>query len=750
VQKVKVNPNAKTHFYDIENLSFTYAYSDIQQTNVLTEQYLQKNYRTGLAYNYTNDAKPIEPFKKITFLSSPYLKWLQEFNFSLTPRSVTVRGDLDRTFTKTQLRSADLTTFGILPMYEKSFLFNRLYDVKWNLTRSLILDYSATANSVIDEPTGEINQDELRPGFTKRDSVIANLKRLGRMKNFSQRITATYQLPLEKFPLTDFLNANVRYSAGYNWQAASLAAYDLREERNFFGNTIQNNRQREVQGRIDLTRLYNKVKFLKDINTPAPNRPNTPPQQKQQAAQDTVRRPPDLKALKSVVRMLMTARTINVQYGIEESTILPGFLGNPRFFGLDSTFTNPGYPFILGSQDPSVRFALAENGLLTRSPDLNYQFSQNFTENLNIRTALEPFRDFKIQLDAKRLKTVDYNEFFRMDSLMSGYESQNPVLAGNYSISILSLKTAFIRDDSLNESPVFDNFVLYRQIINKRLSAMNQAEGEYREKSQDVVIPAFIAAYTGKDPNKIKLTQFPSIPLPNWRIDYAGLSRLELFKNIFSSVNLTHSYTSTYSVRNYTSSLEYGTDVVNVNKGKINEQLPTMRSDSGSYVPVYIIDQVMISERFAPLVGINVRTQNKITARIEYNQERNLLLQLSNIQVTEIRNKDIVVGVGFTRNNTRLPFKVNGKNTVLKNDLNFRCDFTLRNAKTIQRSIEEGSSITAGNLGIQFKPAITYTVNQRLNLQMYFDRNINKPEISTSFRRSNTNFGIQLRYSLSQ
>jgi cell surface protein SprA len=137
VQKVKVNPNAKSHFYDIENLSFTYAYSDIQQTNILTEQYLQKNYRTGLAYNYTNDAKPIEPFKKLTFLSSPYLKWLQEFNFSLTPRSVTVRGDLDRTFTKTQLRSADLTTFGILPMYEKSFLFNRLYDVSGILPAAL-------------------------------------------------------------------------------------------------------------------------------------------------------------------------------------------------------------------------------------------------------------------------------------------------------------------------------------------------------------------------------------------------------------------------------------------------------------------------------------------------------------------------------------------------------------------------------------------------------------------------------------
>jgi cell surface protein SprA len=279
---------------------------------------------------------------------------------------------------------------------------------------------------------------------------------------------------------------------------------------------------------------------------------------------------------------------------------------------------------------------------------------------------------------------------------------------------------------------------------------MNLAEGEYSEKSQDVVIPAFIAAYTGKDPAQIKMSQFPSIPLPNWRVDYAGLSRLELLKNIFSSVNLTHSYTSNYSVRNYTSSLEYGADVINVNKGKINQQLPSLKSDSGTYIPVYVIDQVAITERFAPLIGINVRTQSKITARVEYNQERNVLLQLSNIQVTEIQNKDIVVGFGFTRNNTRLPFKTNGKNTVLKNDLNFRCDFTLRNAKTIQRSIEEGSSMTAGNLGIQFKPAITYTVNQRLNLQMYFDRNINDPRISTSFKRSNTSFGVQLRYSLSQ
>jgi cell surface protein SprA len=145
-----------------------------------------------------------------------------------------------------------------------------------------------------------------------------------------------------------------------------------------------------------------------------------------------------------------------------------------------------------------------------------------------------------------------------------------------------------------------------------------------------------------------------------------------------------------------------------------------------------------------------VRTQSKITARIEYNQERNLLLNLSNVQVTEISNRDYVIGIGFTKNNVRVPFKVQGKNVVLKNDLNFRCDFTLRDSKTVQRTLDENSTVTAGNLGIQLKPAINYAVNQRLNLQMYFERNINEPRISSSFRRADTNFGVQLRYSLSQ
>jgi cell surface protein SprA len=228
IQKVRQNPDAKPHLWDIENWSLSYAYSDIVTTNVTTAQYLQKNQRGGLAYAFTTQPKFIEPFKNLKFLDNPWTKWLQEFNFALTPSSVGVRGDLDRSFTRTQYRNSDLTTRGIAPLYEKFFTFNRLYDLRWNLARNLSLDYTATANAVIDEPRGDIDDSEINPltdslllgsGYTKRDSVLANIKRLGRMKQFQQRAALTYRLPFDKFVLTDWLNADVRYGAGYQWTA---------------------------------------------------------------------------------------------------------------------------------------------------------------------------------------------------------------------------------------------------------------------------------------------------------------------------------------------------------------------------------------------------------------------------------------------------------------------------------------------------------------------------------------------------
>ena len=185
----------KSHFWDIENFAFTYAFNDAKRTNILTQEYLQQQHKGGIAYTFSSQAKPFEPFRNVASFEAPYLRWLKDFNITLLPTLVSIRSDMDRSFIKTQLRSSDLTTNGIVPQFEKYFLFNRYYDLTWNLTRSLVLTYHAQANAIIDEPAGDINTQ------AKRDSIISSIKHLGRMKNFVQDIRATYRLPLDKIPL---------------------------------------------------------------------------------------------------------------------------------------------------------------------------------------------------------------------------------------------------------------------------------------------------------------------------------------------------------------------------------------------------------------------------------------------------------------------------------------------------------------------------------------------------------------------
>ncbi len=761
VQKVRLNPDAKVHFWDIENLSLSYAYSDEVRTNVTTDQYLRKSYRGSVAYAYSLQPKYFEPLKNIKVLGSPWFKWLQEFNFALTPSSVGVRGELDRSFSRTQFRNSDLTTRGITPLYEKFFTFNRMYDLRWNLARNLTLDYTASANAVIDEPRGDIDDTEIIPGtdtllagmgYTRRDSLMANLRRLGRMKHFQQRAALTYRLPLDKFPLTDWVNADIRYATGFMWTAAPLGVADTLGYS--FGNIAQNNRERAVNGQISLTKLYNKVKFLKEINETKPpagrtdsvrrNAPGPP----RVAAQDTVKRPPEFKVLKGVLRALMTARNINFTYQADETTLLPGLLARPRYLGVDES-ASPGLPFaLLGSQDGNIRRSLAEQGQYSLSPSLNNPFVQTWTEAITARTDLEPFRDFKVQLNVKRNHSQYFTELYRQDSTLSGFVSQSPNVSGDYDITFISIKTAFQGLGS-GSSRVFEQFEANRELILNRLQTLNGGGGEYDLNSQDILIPAFMAAYGGKDVNKVGLSPFPKIPLPNWVVNYAGLSRLEAFRKIFSSFSLQHSYSSRYTVRNFISSLEYGEGQVALNP-RLNYPLPTIANDSGRYVPVYVMSQVLISERFAPLIGVEARTLSRITARLQFNTERIVALNLSNRQVQELNSRDITASVGLTRNNVRVPFKVQGRDVILKNDLQVRCDVTVRDTRTVQRKLDGTNDTTAGGLNFQFKPTINYVVNQRLNLQGYFERTVNQPHITSSYLRSNTSFGVNLRYSLSQ
>jgi cell surface protein SprA len=757
VRKVKTKPDAPVHIWDIENFSFSYAYSEAERSNFTIKESIQKQYRGSAAYTFTPKATGIEPFKNSQGLTSPWLKVIKDFNVSFLPSSLGVRFDLDRSFGKNIYRNDG---FESEPNYLKYFTFNRQYNLRWNIAKSLSFEYSALANAIIDEPDGE--------GDSVNTVIKENLKKFGRMKNYDQRMTLNYALPLDKFPITDWLSADYRYQVSYNWRAGPRNQPDdlkipgeLPDSLDF-KNTIQNSRDQNLTGRADLVKLYNKIEFLKKLNTPprptATTRPGTNqrvPAPQQQA--DTVREIPGI--VKGFFRLLMSVRSINGTYTLAEGTVLPGFTPNPKLLGMDDGWNSPGWPFILGSQDPNIRRDAAANGWLTTNKSLTMPFSQIRNESINLRANVEPTADLKVQFDVKKEITDTYQEMFRYvgdDPLFPerdpyGFASLNPSRGGSYRISFLSIKTAFDKSNDEIESNIFRDFEENLPIIQNRFRVVNN-NAEYDTTSQDVVIPAFLAAYSGQDASTISLSPFPKTPMPNWRVDYTGLNKLGNLRDVFQSITISHGYQSQFSVMNYSNSLEF-TDTRALEIDRPIEDYN--RRYFGSTVddkllPVYVISQVLISEQFTPLIGINVRTKSRITANFQYKTKRDLSLNISNAQITELSSKDLSFEFGFTKNNMRLPFKSEGRLIVLKNDLTFRMNLTMSDTRTIQRKVDELNVVTNGNINFQLRPNISYVVNQKLNLQLYYEQTVNEPQVSNAYRRSTTRFGLQVRFSLAQ
>jgi cell surface protein SprA len=749
VRRVKTSKEAVPHIWDIENFAFTYAYSDASQTNFSLQENTKKNIKGGAVWQYNSTFKGFEPFSKSEKLKSSSLQLIKDLNFNPVPTNITVRAELDRSFSKIIYRNSIEDVQTGIPNFQKYFIFNRYYNARWALTKGLSFEYGARVNAIIDEPDGDIDTEE------DKQILKNNLKNFGRMKNFEQTGTFNYTVPLDKIPLTNWIGAEYRYNLGYSWRAGPLPKGEIASEELQLGNIIQNTRDQTLNGRLDMVKLYNKWGFLKDINTP--KRPLTPLEKAKQAKArpDTVPKPPELKAVKGFMRLLMSVRNINGTYSVTEGTILPGYTPSPYLFGMDRTWSDPGWGFILGSQDPTIRYRMAERGKLTTSTKLTTAFSQSRQQDITARANVEPTTDLKISLDVKKNVMSGYQEIYRFDmtpsdsNFVRDYESLSPSRTGAYRISMVTIGTSFKNNTSVN-SEVFQQFEENVLILRDRFNSSGQL-ANYESQSQDVLIPAFIAAYTNTSAELVPLTPFPQIPLPNWRLDYNGLSKLGNLKDIFQAVTLSHAYSSTYSVTNFTNSLEYGNVGLDVPLNNYNsgDDFATVSRD-GQIVPVYVISQVMMSETFAPLIGINVRTKNKMTARFEYKTKRDLSMNISNAQITELNNRDWSFELGYTKNNMRLPFRDQGRVITLKNDITFKVNMSVTNSLTIQRKINDANSITNGNLNLQIRPNVSYVINQKLNVQVYFDRNVNQPHVSNSFPRTTTRFGAKLMYNLAQ
>lgn len=730
VRKTQVNPDAKNRVYGIENFSFTYAYSDELSSNHFTQSRFRKNVAGAVSYNYSPIAVSWEPFSGGEAFSSPYLQLIKDLNFSPLPSSFSVSAALNRTYSRTQFYNDDLGTPGIDPIagidpnYERLFTFNRLYSLRWNFFKSLSFDYTANVRAVIDEPDGVIVDDI--DTKDERQYIWNQIFNLGRMKTFDQSMNLTYKTPLDKLPFTDWLGADLKYTTGYNWNAAALGQAQT------FGNLISNRRDRGVTGKIDMVKLYDKVTFLNKAN-----------------ASTSEERTGFQKGLLSV----MMLRSINVNYNIRETTSLTGFRPQAFLLGMDSSFNAPGWDFILGSQDPHIRFRAATNGWLTQSPILTAPFQQSKGTDLSIRGTLQPFEDLSIQVDFNKSNQNGFQEIFRYDTTAMVHRSFTPSRSGMYSISFLSIGTAFEKRHDDNFSDAFSQFEQNLDIIRDRLNRSNPLavnDVSYGDFSQDVLIPAFLSAYSGRDANTYKLNPFPRIPLPNWRADYTGLMKIPAIENLFSSLTISHGYRSIYTVGNFANNLLYSDDLT-LDFNVLNyPQATEIDTISNTLIPSYIINQVVISEQFVPLIGVNFRTKSNISTRLEFKKERNLSLNMANAQVTETSNSDVTLDFGYSKTGFKIPWRFSGRTRTLPNNLTFRTAFTIRDSNTIQRKINGESQITQGSYSFQIRPTATYEISNQLTFTFYFDRSVTNPKVGRNFRRATTAFGFQLRFNLSE
>lgn len=795
----------ENHLWDIENWSASYSYNELYRRDINTEMDITRTYRGGLNYVYSKKPLLVEPFKNSKFLrKSRWFSLIREFNFYVGPRSLGFNTELARMYNERQNRNALDTNFVFLPTYLKNFTWNRNYDFKYDLSKNIKFSFAANNSSVILEPGGaidpnaEIGTDEYNNYQLYRSNVRSAFDPFatgdndfgGFTLNYGHNYDFTYKVPFDKLPLTDFITANVKLRSSYDWQRAPLALPEI-------GNTVQNSRNFTVNGQLNMVTLYNKIEFLRKINNDgkggrggrqmvdrrqqngADGGRGTGGQGGQEEEEDEEgeegedgkkkkkKREGIHPIVKTTGRLFMSFRNLSFTYSQNDGIMLPGFAGETTILGMDN-FGAPSFAFASGQQnldllgrqtnawgeyDTYAPFA-ANNGWLVANPDLNILHTNAHTQSYNGRASFEPFKDLRINVTIDRKYTENENSYFRYnDTLVTAegigdWQYQNRVNSGSLSFTTITWKTAFTRLDSTYVSDVFNELRAYRPTVSQQLgeeAGTSLGDDGYYDgfgaNQQDVLIGSFLAAYTGQGTGTSFFDVFKALPLPNWDIRYDGLSKMDFMKDYVRNFSISHAYRSNISVSNFQ------TNLAAFDANGIQQQ-----DVSGNLIPGRQIQSVTITEQFAPFLGVDatwIVGKNGLITKFEFKRDRSLALSVTNLQITEMRGREWVIGSGYKFSKVKLPWKVFGEYP--ESDLNLRFDLSIRSNIALNRNIIENSQqVTSGQDMYSIKSRVDYNIGKNLNVAIYFDRVVNKPQLSTAFNTANTSAGIALRFNLAQ
>ena len=490
------------------------------------------------------------------------------------------------------------------------------------------------------------------------------------------------------------------------------------------------------------------------------------------------------KGLQLASRLAMMVRNVSINYRSSYQLTLPGFLPSVGdAFGQKKVGQMaPGLDFAFGMVGDDYIEKARNNDWLLCNDSIATPAATSKTDNLTLRATLEPVKDFKIDLSATRTKTTQ-------KSIQYMYEGTPTTQSGAFQMTTISLGSAFEGMGNANSgyrSKTFEKFVNSLAGFRDRVEAQYAgtvypagsalAGGKFdasrtpvNQYSSDVMIPAFLKAYTSMGGNSLSIFPALSRMLPNWTIRYSGLGRLPWFNEHFKSVNINHSYKSVFAVGSYNS---YSTFQEYMNGlGFVSDATTGNPSPSS----MFNISQVSINESFSPLLGMDVTFNNNMTVKAEYRQTRVLNLSMTSVQLNEALSKDWVIGMGYRINNfdvfgwgakaSRSKSKGGNKNAANKNatttktvqngtnhDLNLRLDFSFRKQAAIVRDIASMvSSASSGNNALKLSFSADYTFSKLLTMSFYYDRQTNTPLLSSSSYPTTTqDFGLSIKFSLTR
>ena len=723
------------------NFVLGYSYQNNYRRNQQIEEYFIKTSQATIGYTYNKNTKYVKPFRKI---KSKNMALLRDFNYNLMPSSFSTQMQANRLYSEQQSRNNNKFIQVNPRLFDKNFTLLRNFNTNLPLTESIKINYSANITSRIQEPYGRLDNE------FKLDSVRKEFLSLGRMTKFYQNVNATYTLPFTKSKYTRWINTTVTYVGSYEWNQAPPAFESL-------GNRLQNGQDINVSGQFNFTQLYSQIPWLRDLEkpkkskkpaaaTPKPAADDESPTFEsalQKGKPETKKANPTKIFVGNFVSMLKNA---GFSYQLKENTELPGFAYKPDYFGNNFKHMQPGMGFVFGLQDPNLRYKLADLGALKTDSRQSNFFRNNKTENFTANITIEPIKNFRIRLDFARNHTQGTQAIFKYDGF--AWMDQGLTQTGNFNVTGMFFNTHFVKDVTINNSDNHTNAV-FTQLLGNRFTVAQRLSlnrlGSYQtdtitkfpmgysKNSQDVLVGAFYGTYAGQDVGYSDISGFPAIPLPNWNVNYNGLTKIKFLGNKFSNINIKHAYTGRYSIGNYTQNLRYDQDE-SVLMGK-------------DLTPKFQIADATISEGFFPLIGVNLTTKNNWTVGMEYKRSRVLKLFAASFNLTEMRNNEFQLNAGYRTTGLTLPWRKNGRWVYLPNDFRFDMTVSVTDNVTVIRKVDLNvNKYTAGMKNIRISPSITYQVNQKINLAVKYNRVVMDPKVATQFYTALTDFGIEARY----